>query len=220
MHEAPELQAEREDWSRPVSRCWWLGLPAPVPDRQGATEDDPEAHPPSTPPLSSAPPLPAVFTLCLFLSHFFSLFFQKRKSSSSVQLMVSVCHLPNAGNAGPRPLAPASLLQAARGTRGGERVLRACLVRVPRVTLCALCMCVCCWRVSVDISTSMAQTGKQPDSRPESSAGYEGRFDPHPTPSPWLLASPALRSRTHLRARSVPGAARVGGLVWPKQWAL
>lgn len=33
-------------------------------------------------------------TLCLFLSHLFSLFFQKRKSSSSVQLMVSVLCLP------------------------------------------------------------------------------------------------------------------------------
>lgn len=33
-------------------------------------------------------------TLCLFLSYLFSLFFQKRKSSSSVQLMVSVLCLP------------------------------------------------------------------------------------------------------------------------------
>lgn len=38
--------------------------------------------------------LSALLTLCLFLFHLFSLFFQKRKSSSSVQLMVSVLRLP------------------------------------------------------------------------------------------------------------------------------
>lgn len=38
--------------------------------------------------------LSAFLTLCLFLFHLFSLFFQKRKSSSSVQLMVSVLRLP------------------------------------------------------------------------------------------------------------------------------
>lgn len=87
--------------------------------------------------------LPAVFTLCLFLSHLFSLFFQKRKSSSSVQLMVSVCRLPNAGKcwaSAPCSLAPAGCM----GTQGGERVLRACLVRVPCVTTCVLCVCVVC----------------------------------------------------------------------------
>lgn len=52
--------------------------------------------------------LSAFLTLCLFLFHLFSLFFQKRKSSSSVQLMVSVLHLPKCQYCWASPHVPAS----------------------------------------------------------------------------------------------------------------
>ena len=144
-----------------------------MPYWQGTAEDDPEAHPPSTPPLLSVPQLLAVFTLCLFLSHFFSLFFQKRKSSSSVQLMVSVCRLPNAGKCWasiPRScLPPAGCTGNPGRGEGAQGVLGPCALCD---TMCVVCAC--CWRVSVGTSNSMAQTSKQPDSRPESSVGYKG----------------------------------------------
>lgn len=52
--------------------------------------------------------LSAFLTLCLFLFHLFSLFFQKRKSSSSVQLMVSVLRLPKCRYCWASPHVPAS----------------------------------------------------------------------------------------------------------------
>lgn len=52
--------------------------------------------------------LSAFLTLCLFLFHLFSLFFQKRKSSSSVQLMVSVLRLPKCQYCWASPQVPAS----------------------------------------------------------------------------------------------------------------
>lgn len=52
-------------------------------------------------------PLSAFLTLCLFLFHLFSLFFQKRKSSSSVQLMVSVLRLPQCRYCWASPHVPA-----------------------------------------------------------------------------------------------------------------
>lgn len=88
-----------------------------VADQKGP-EDGPEAI--------LLPNLPGVFMRCLFLSHLFSLFFQKRKSSSSVQLMVSVRRLPNTGKcwaSDPRSLAPASLLQAAQEPGAGRECL-------------------------------------------------------------------------------------------------
>lgn len=128
-----------------------------MPYQQRTTEDDPEAHPPSKPPLSFVPPLPAVFTLCLFLSHLFSLFFQKRKSSSSVQLMVSVCRLPNAGKcwaSNPRScLPPAGCTGNPGRGEGAQGVLGTC---ASCDNMCVVCAC--CWRVSVDTSNFMAQT--------------------------------------------------------------
>lgn len=51
--------------------------------------------------------LSTFLTLCLFLFHLFSLFFQKRKSSSSVQLMVSVLRLPQCRYCWASPHVPA-----------------------------------------------------------------------------------------------------------------
>lgn len=126
--------------------------------------------------------------LCLFLSHLFSLFFQKRKSSSSVQLMVSVCRLPNTGKcwaSDPCSLAPASLLQAAQEPRAGESVLRACVVRAHCVTICVLCVCVVC---------VFLLTPPIPWPRPAGQQQIQG-LPPvqrwiRTKSSPWLLASP------------------------------
>lgn len=155
--------------------------------------------------------------LCLFLSHLFSLFFQKRKSSSSVQLMVSVCRLANTGKcwaSDPCSLAPASLLQAAQEPRAGESVLRACVVRARCVTICVLCVCVCCLRVSVDTSNSMAQTSRPTaDPRPSSSPKVDSNqvqplasCFPHPS-APELISGLGL-CRCWLLG---------WGSVWPKQ---
>lgn len=200
----------REDWSRQVSCYWWPRLLAPTPCWQGTTEDDPEAHPPSKPPLSFVPLLPAVFTLCLFLSHLFSLFFQKRKSSSSVQLMVSVCRLPNAGKCWAST--PCSCLPPAGCTgnpgrgEGAQGVLGTC---ASCDNVCVVCAC--CWRVSVDTSNPMAQTSSLTvDLRTPS--GMKVDLNPIPHPALGFSLPPGLCSGAHLRAWLVPVAVRVEGL--------
>ncbi|XP_032251244.1 calcium/calmodulin-dependent protein kinase type II subunit alpha isoform X1 [Halichoerus grypus] len=141
---------------------------------------------------------------------------KKRKSSSSVQLMVSVCRLPNAGKcwaSNPRScLPPAGCTGNPGRGEGAQGVLGTC-------ALCDnLCVaCACCLRVSVDTSNSMAQTSRLAvDLRTPS--GMKGDLNPIPRPALGFLLLPALCSRSHLRAWFVPVAAR-GGLVWPKEWA-
>lgn len=118
---------------------------------------------------------------------------------------------------GLRPSLPRSCLPPAgcTGTRGGERVLRACVVCVHCVTICVCCVCVCCLRVSVDTSNSMAQT-----SRPTA--------DPRPSSSPKVdlnqvqpLAScfPHPSAQGLFSGLGVCGLLLGRGLVWPKQQA-
>lgn len=169
----------------------------------------PKAHPPSEPPLSSIPLLSAVFTLCLFLSHLFSLFFQKRKSSSSVQLMVSVCRLPNAGKCW--ALTPRSCLPPAGCTgnpgrgEGAQGVLGTC------ASCDNMCVaCACCWRVSVDTSNSMAQTSS-PTVDLRTLLGRKLYLNPISHPALGFSLLPALCSGTHLRAWFVPVVTQGGG---------
>lgn len=156
VHEAPELQAER-GLAPPGQRL--PVAPTPHPDSMLAEDHRRSLRPtlPYKPPLLFVPLLPAVFTLCLFLSHLFSLFFQKRKSSSSVQLMVSVCRLPNAGKcwaSDPRScLPPAGCTGNPGRGEGAQGVLGTC---ASCDNMCVVCAC--CWRVSVDTSNSTAQT--------------------------------------------------------------
>lgn len=147
---------------------------------QRTTENDPEAHPPSNPPLLFVPLLPAVFTLCLFLSHLFSLFFQKRKSSSSVQLMVSVCRLPNAGKSwasNPRSCLPPAGCNGNLGRgEGAQGVLGTC---ASCDNMCVVCAC--CWCVSVDTSNSMAQASSL---SADLGTPLEAKVDLNPIPHP------------------------------------
>ena len=180
---------------------------------KGPPRCDPEACPPSKPPCRpcSAPP---VFMPCLFLSHLFSLFFQKRKSSSSVQLMVSVCRLPNAGKSwasNPRPRLPPAGCSGHPGRgEGAQGVLGTC---ASCDNMCVVCAC--CWRVSVDTSNSTARASS-PTGDPNSPGGA-GRFEPHPTAHRGFSLPPP----SALELSSGLGLCRLwplGGLVWPKWW--
>lgn len=86
-------------------------------------------------------------------------------------------------NPGPPTLAPASLLQAALGTRGGERALRACLVRVPRVTTCVLCVRV----VGVFLLTPPTPR-PGPAARRETPTPPEAQVDLNPIPPPTVAS--------------------------------
>lgn len=116
---------------------------------------------------------------------------------------------------GLRPPLPRSCLPPAgcTGTRGGERVFRACVVRVPCATICVCCVCVCCLRVSVDTSNSTAQTSRPTaDPRPSSSP----KVDLNQVQPLASCLSHALCSGAHLRAWFVPLLLGWGS-VWPKQ---
>lgn len=137
------------------------------------------------------------------------MFFQKRKSSSSVQLMVSVCRLPNAGKSwasNPRScLLPAGCNGNPGRGEGAQGVLGTC---ASCDNMCVVCAC--CWCVSVDTSNSMAQASSL---TVDLGTPLEAKIDLNPTPHPACGFSllPTLALGTQLRAQFVPVVA-AGGL--------
>lgn len=139
------------------------------------------------------PTLPVVrlcscrFHAVSFPVHLFSLFFQKRKSSSSVQLMVSVCRLPKRPvNPGPRTLRSCLPPAGCNGNLGRERGLRgvAWYVCLSVIHMCVVCAC--CWCVSVGQSNSMAQASSL---TADLGTPLEAKVDLNPIPHPKSVAS-------------------------------
>lgn len=99
---------------------------------------------------------PLSISQCLFLSNLFSFFFQKRKSSSSTQLMVSVKQAPSCWQSATnwQPLKAATQQWVKHGCHGAGLSFCCCWCFITFVKLIEIWLIYCCRTETADLKSS------------------------------------------------------------------